>query len=65
MKTLSSPLQIAAAAALAIAAPAQAHDGHGLLGMMGSHWHASDAWGFAALAIAVAVALYLSRSGKP
>jgi len=62
MKTLSSPLRIAAAAALTIAAPAQAHDGHGLLG---SHWHASDAWGFAALAIAVAVALYLSRNGKP
>ena len=37
-----------------MAAPllAGAHDGHG---QAGSHWHATDAWGFAALAVAVAV----------
>ncbi|HEX6707813.1 MAG TPA: hypothetical protein VF169_23920 [Albitalea sp.] len=35
---------------------ASAHDGHG---MTGAHWHATDAWGFVALAlIAVAAALW-------
>jgi hypothetical protein len=51
-----------AAAALMITASAQAHEGHDL---SGAHWHASEAWGLVALAMAVAVALYLSRSGKP
>ena len=64
MKTRSRQLRVAAAAAAAAATtgPALAHDGHG---MLGNHWHASDAWGFIALAIVVVVALYLSRSGKP
>ncbi|NBU89182.1 MAG: hypothetical protein EBS16_08280 [Betaproteobacteria bacterium] len=31
-----------------------AHDGHGLTG---SHWHATDVWGFA-LALAVAVVMW-------
>lgn len=35
-----------------------AHDGHELIG---GHWHASDAFGFVALAVAVSVALWLSR----
>ena len=61
MWTRSKPLCMAAAA-FALAAPALAHDGHGLFG---SHWHVSDAWGFVALASVVAVALFLSRSGKP
>ncbi|MCY7307689.1 MAG: hypothetical protein LH632_16420 [Rhodoferax sp.] len=38
-------------------AGASAHDGHG---MTGSHWHASDAWGIIALAVAVALAAWLS-----
>jgi hypothetical protein len=38
-----------------------AHDGHGLAG---GHWHATDAWGFAALGLAIAAAIWLSRSGK-
>ena len=36
------------------ATTAFAHDGHGLAGM---HWHATDAWGFAAVAAMVAVAI--------
>ncbi len=35
-----------------------AHGGHGLTGM---HWHATDAWGFVAVAAMVAVAIWLSR----
>ena len=38
--------------------PTWAHDGHG---WVGGHWHASDAFGLVALAVAVAVALWLSR----
>jgi hypothetical protein len=50
------------AATLALATScAQAHDGHGLLG---SHWHATDSLGFVGLAIALAVAVWLSRGGK-
>jgi hypothetical protein len=37
------------------------HDGHG---MTGSHWHATDVWGFVALAALVAVALWLSKRDK-
>ncbi len=43
------------------AAPALAHNGHGL---SGSHWHNTDAWGFIALALAAGAALYFSRGGK-
>ena len=35
-----------------------AHDWHGLTGM---HWHASDAWGFVAVATTIAAAILLSR----
>lgn len=38
-----------------------AHDGHGL---QGSHWHASDVFGFAILAAVVGLALWFSRGGK-
>jgi hypothetical protein len=40
------------------AQPAWSHDGHGL---WGAHWHASDAFGFVALAAAIGVALWISR----
>jgi len=40
---------------------ALAHENHGL---HGSHWHATDVWGFVALGGAIAVALWLSRGGK-
>jgi glycerol kinase len=48
----SSRLFVAALAGLH--APVWAHDGHGL---WGSHWHATDAWGFV-VAIAVALAVW-------
>ena len=51
---------LAALSALAGAA-AQAHEGHGLINP--SHWHATDAVGFAVVAIGV-VAVLWSRRGK-
>ena len=39
---------------------ALSHDGHGL---EGSHWHASDAWGFVAFAVVAGVALWLGKGG--
>ncbi len=41
--------------------PALAHPGHGL---DGSHWHASDAWGFGVAVALAVVAVWLSRGGK-
>ena len=38
-----------------------AHNGHGLVG---THWHATDVLGFVAAALAVGVAVWLSRGGK-
>jgi len=38
---------------------AWAHEGHGLEG--GSHWHASDAFGFALVGALAVVALWLRR----
>ena len=40
---------------------ARAHDGHGLTT---SHWHASDSWGFVALAVLMAAAIWSSRKDK-
>jgi hypothetical protein len=37
---------------------AAAHEGHG---REGPHWHATDTWGFVALGLAVAAALWLGR----
>jgi hypothetical protein len=48
-------------ATTAISTSALAHDGHGLLG---SHWHSTDAWGFVALALAIGAALWLFRGDK-
>jgi hypothetical protein len=39
-------------------AAAFAHKGHGL---DGAHWHATDAWGWIALAAAVAAAAWFAR----
>jgi hypothetical protein len=48
-------------AGLAGATPwAVAHGGHGL---PGSHWHASDAWGFVLIVAVLALALW-ARRGK-
>ena len=38
-----------------------AHEGHGL---SGSHWHASDTWGFMTVGALLALAVWLSRHGK-
>lgn len=39
-------------------ASAGAHDGHGLAG---AHWHASDAFGYAVLGLAVVLAVWAAR----
>jgi hypothetical protein len=52
---------IASFAAFTAVNPVFAHEGHG---MGGSHWHATDVWGFVAFAGAVALAVWLSRGGK-
>jgi hypothetical protein len=38
-----------------------AHDGHFI---SGSHWHASDAFGFVILAAAIGLTLWFGRGGK-
>lgn len=55
------PRVTAAAALLAGTAGALAHDGHA---MAGSHWHASDAWGFVVIAAGIALAVWLGRGGR-
>jgi hypothetical protein len=46
-------------AALSLAAgSAVAHDGHGL---EGAHWHATDTWGWLAIAAVVALGLWWRR----
>ena len=42
-------------------AQALAHEGHGLAG---SHWHVADAWGFAALGLGLAAAVWISKEDK-
>ena len=32
--------------------------------MTGTHWHATDVWGFAAMGIGVAAVIWMSRGGK-
>ena len=51
------------AAVLLVVIPlaALAHEGHGLLG---THWHASDVFGFVAACAAVGLAVWLGRGGK-
>jgi hypothetical protein len=38
---------------------AAAHSGHGLPGE--GHWHATDVWGFVALAVGVGLVIWLQR----
>jgi hypothetical protein len=56
MKLFTKSLLAAVSASSAVAA--HAHDGHGLFG---SHWHATDALGFVAVAALVALAIWMSR----
>jgi len=37
------------------------HDGHA---MAGSHWHATDVWGFMAMAAVLALGIWLSGGDK-
>jgi hypothetical protein len=37
---------------------------HEIHGFSGTHWHATDVWGFVVLGGALAVAIWLSRGGK-
>ena len=53
MKALHTAALLAAAGNFAVA-----HDGHGAAG---AHWHASDAWGFVALAVAAALYIWFRR----
>ena len=53
--------KIAALTLVSWAGSTFAHDGHG---MTGSHWHATDAWGFAAVAAVLVVAVWLSGGDK-
>ena len=61
MKTFTLLQSLAAFALTSASSLAFAHDNHGL---HGSHWHATDVWGFVALGGAIAVAIWLSRGGK-
>ncbi len=38
-----------------------AHDGHGL---GGSHWHATDVWGFVVVGALSALVVWIARKGK-
>ena len=61
MKTPAALKIVTAYVASAAASSAFAHDGHG---MAGSHWHSTDAWGFVALGLFLALAVWLSRGDK-
>ncbi len=56
MKLLFKSLMAATLASATL--PALAHEGHGLLG---SHWHATDALGFVGVAALIGLALWMSR----
>jgi hypothetical protein len=51
LRSLTGWLSLAAGAV-------HAHPGHGIA--QGAHWHASDAWGFVAVAALAALAIWLS-----
>ncbi len=52
---------IAVFAITAGASASSAHEGHA---MAGTHWHATDVWGFVAMAGVLAVAIWLSNGDK-
>ena len=53
--------KIAACSSVFLSPIVFAHDGHGL---MGSHWHPTDAYGFVAFGLIFAIAIWLGRGGK-
>jgi hypothetical protein len=58
MKNTLSNKRLLAALSCGSITSVWAHEGHGLLG---AHWHASDAFGFVALAAAIGLAVWISR----
>ena len=52
---------IAACATTTVASVVFSHEGHAMAGI---HWHATDVWGFVAMAGVLALAIWLSRGGK-
>ena len=61
MKTLNALKKIATLAIGTLASTAFTHDGHGT---EGTHWHATDVWGFVVLGGMIALTIWLSRGGK-
>jgi hypothetical protein len=51
----------AACSALTGVGAAWGHENHG---MSGTHWHATDAWGFVVTGLLVALAIWLGGRGK-
>lgn len=58
LRTRNTLPALGVATLMTLALPCAAHDGHGL---PGAHWHASDAWGFVAVGLLIAAALWLGR----
>ena len=58
---LNAIILIATYAISTRASTAFAHDGHGLTG---THWHATDVWGFMVVGGLAAAAIWVSRKGK-
>jgi hypothetical protein len=58
---LNATTLIAAYAMSTRANTAFAHDGHGLAG---THWHATDVWGFVVVGGLAAAAIWVARKGK-
>ncbi|MBA3594062.1 MAG: hypothetical protein M3Q12_10550 [Pseudomonadota bacterium] len=55
-------LKIIAVCAISTGATAVfAHEGHAIAG---THWHATDVWGYVAAACVLALAIWLSRGDK-
>ncbi len=59
---LNATLSIAAYVASTGASAVFAHDGHGLGG--GTHWHATDVWGFVVVGALSALAIWIASKGK-
>ena len=58
MKSAKNIKFIATCLTLTGASAVFANPGHGI---SGTHWHATDAWGFAALGLMLALAIWLTR----
>ncbi|MDD5479277.1 hypothetical protein [Rhodoferax sp.] len=61
MKSVMNLKNIAACALFISASTSFAHENHGLAG---SHWHATDTWGFVALGALVVLGFWFSGHDK-